>query len=324
MYKDYNCVIIKGPALPPIGGVSVYLDRFNGYLKEENQDVFFWETNKNSWNYYSKMITCLLKRWEKKTVLHLHSVSNKHILIALLISYIKNIDMFFTHHNIWAINKKYRVKMFLLKIMNKRIDKIFYNNVELPKKYKEVGIEMLHNSEHINPFIPPLLERKQSIIASYPPDLILFIERNDNNLIVCAHKIIFHDNIDLYGIDMSIKALNHLSKHFPRMGLIIAIANLNEREYLNDLIKALEKNMKDQIYILSPQYEVWPLFEYCSLYLRPTSSDGYGLSIDEAIYMGSKALASDVCRRHPEAYIFSSRNQIEFENSIVKILESEI
>jgi glycosyltransferase involved in cell wall biosynthesis len=82
----------------------------------------------------------------------------------------------------------------------------------------------------------------------------------------------------------------------------------------------------------------------CDLFIRPTNTDGYGVSIAEVISLNKPAIASNVCKRPEGAILFENRNiedlfiktndvinnyeehrtkieNIEFEDNAEKILE---
>jgi glycosyltransferase involved in cell wall biosynthesis len=79
-------------------------------------------------------------------------------------------------------------------------------------------------------------------------------------------------------------------------------------------------NYRQNLFILTGQNEIWPLFKHCNLMVRPTSIDGYGVSIAEAIHFDCPALASDVCERHHKAKLFKSRDNLDFYNKASSIL----
>lgn len=49
-----------------------------------------------------------------------------------------------------------------------------------------------------------------------------------------------------------------------------------------------------------------------SIYLRPSLIDSYGLAISEALDVGARALASDVCARDPRCMVFATGDKAEF------------
>lgn len=52
----------------------------------------------------------------------------------------------------------------------------------------------------------------------------------------------------------------------------------------------------------------------CTAYLRPTSRDSFGIAVADAVELGTVAIASNVCRRHPGAYEADISTYLKFES----------
>lgn len=325
LYSHYDLVVLKGPGLPPIGGVSIYLKRSKAVMDRLGQKYSHWETNLNSFVYYRKFLQLLLSNLQDKIIVHLHSVRNKHIILLLFLSYIRSIDIAFTHHNVWAISKKFKLKRMLLKLLNRRAVSIFYVNIDTPDFYIKMGVDLHPNATLCSPFVPPPSEDRELIEQSYPPTLHEFIKEKEPLLITAAHKIVFQDDIDLYGLDMVVKALIETKKDFSNIGLIVALADdTSHNSYIKSLKSMItDSNLKLHVFWLTPQYQIWPLFSKCDVYLRPTLTDGHGVAIDEAIHEGCSVLTSDVCKRNSKAHIFRSRNLEDFIFKLKHILKEK-
>lgn len=61
-----------------------------------------------------------------------------------------------------------------------------------------------------------------------------------------------------------------------------------------------------------------------SVYLRPSLIDSYGLAISEALDVGARALASDVCERDPRSVTFATHDQAEFLAKGLSMFEGKI
>ena len=57
------------------------------------------------------------------------------------------------------------------------------------------------------------------------------------------------------------------------------------------------------------------------LMIRPTCTDGYGISIAEALFFDCPAIASDVCPRPEGAVLFKNRDMDDFEQKTRELLE---
>ena len=57
--------------------------------------------------------------------------------------------------------------------------------------------------------------------------------------------------------------------------------------------------------------------------VRPTCTDGFGVSIQEAITFGCPAVASDVCQRPTGTVVFKNRDMEDFERKVRSILSAK-
>ena len=132
-------------------------------------------------------------------------------------------------------------------------------------------------------------------------------------------SFVFSRGIDLYGFDISINLISELLKRYNiKVGLIIAVADNSNTQFYKCL-KGQSKRLgiDSQIFWITNQKEIWPLFKDVNLFIRPTNEDGYGISIDEALHFNCPAIASNVCKRNPEAIIFKNRN---LDDLLAKVL----
>jgi len=173
-------------------------------------------------------------------------------------------------------------------------------------------------------FLPPILEEEDSILNSYSQQLRDFTLDHSPLLIVNASRLVFYQGVDLYGIDMCIKLLPKLIKTFPRVGLLIALAEIGDLNYYQTLQTGIIKNgLKSVIHVMTGNKEIWPLFKNAHLLVRPTIADGYAISLREAIEFGCSTVASDVCDRPTETVLFKSRDEEDFFTAVMQVLSLE-
>ena len=58
------------------------------------------------------------------------------------------------------------------------------------------------------------------------------------------------------------------------------------------------------------------------VFVRPTNTDGYGISIAEAIYFKVPAVASNVCSRPEGTILFRSRDSDDFVSKVNHVLNN--
>lgn len=207
------------------------------------------------------------------------------------------------------------------------------------------------------PFLPPDITRESQILAQYPATLFTFLAQQQPVILVNASRISFWQGIDVYGLDQAIALLVQLYQqpgHQP-VGLILAIAQLDQPAYLQQLIQqalrelnlscplsatciwhqlALAPNLgvlltpeigsgqccRLPVYLLTGNYELWPLLKRVQLFLRPTSTDNCAVSEAEAAYFGTPTVASDVCQRSANTILFKARDQHDLNQQVQQLL----
>lgn len=172
-------------------------------------------------------------------------------------------------------------------------------------------------------FLPPDLTQEHFIIKTYPINLFSFIDTHYPIILANAFQLRLLQGIDLYGYDMCLELLHKLHKAYPFSGLIFALGSIgNEPYYLQMQKRAKELGIYDQTFILHGQKELWPLYKCANIFVRPTSSDNYGISVAEALFFGIPAIASDVCIRPKGTLLFTSRDIVEFYDKVSHVLNS--
>jgi hypothetical protein len=166
-----------------------------------------------------------------------------------------------------------------------------------------------------------MINEKDKLMASYSESLIEFIV-TDRLLVVSGYSVKFHNGKDLYGFDVAIKLHSKFINDGLDTRLLLVIPDLNKKslEYLEKLIIQNGVTM-DSCYILSGQISLWPLFTFAKLFLRPTLTDGYGVSVAESVFLGCNTLASDVCERYDGAYIYAVDDFEELYNKALYLIK---
>jgi glycosyltransferase involved in cell wall biosynthesis len=174
-----------------------------------------------------------------------------------------------------------------------------------------------------NAFIPPPLDEEDKILESYPQELSFFINDRQPLLIANAASLVFYQDTDLYGLDMCIELTAKLKEKYPNIGFLFALANDKENQtYLHKMKNRIKKlGIEENFIFMTGQKELWPLLKKADLMVRPTSNDGYGISIAEALYLGCPAIASDVCKRPENTVLFKTRNVDDLLFKVKKVFD---
>lgn len=162
-------------------------------------------------------------------------------------------------------------------------------------------------------FLPPDESREHQVIATYPTSLHTFLYSHSPLILGNAFQLSQIQGKDLYGVDLCLQMIARLAHDYPRLGFVLALAQIGNEEYFRHLCFLAHKmQIADNLYILSDHKEIWPLMKRVDLFVRPTRSDGASVSVQEALYFGTPVVTSDVCVRPAKAIAFENQNVNDF------------
>lgn len=261
---------------------------------------------------------CLIS--PQKHTFHLNEF-NTLTMIALLLRPFQ-CRIILQNHSIRILDTFRNMKKIMTKLFIKKVDYCVLVGEHLKDGYRKNNIQLPKRVVVKSPFIPPPLEDEEHILSTYSEEVISFLNNHEQILIGNASKITFYKNIDLYGIDMCIEVIRILKNKYPKIGLIFALAEIGNEEYFKSILEKIkEYKIEGNILFLTGQKELWPLFKKSDIMIRPTYSDAYGISIEEAIYFNCRAVASNVCNRPEGTILFENRNINDLVCNIEKCIE---
>lgn len=297
--------LLIGPLPPPIGGVSNHLSRFS---QRNNIPVF---REKSKYTYHDFLYILRLSKKE----IYSHTISWR-ILAFLFIKGLfmnRKCEYYIINHNFQGVTTvqktlKGMIHFFLIKKYVNKCKVIYVVNPDLIHKMKTTY--GLLNYMVFDPFVPPDESKEDEIWESYGQDVQKFISEHDILISSGAWQLSFHNGEDLYGLDLLIRMQADLKEYKPKVGLIFFIGDPNyNAKYLKKCHGLIDElGVRDDIYFITGQKEMWPIIKYSKVFIRATNTDGDPLSIKEAIYFGTKVIASNCCTRVKEVSIFQSRD----------------
>ncbi|WLD82862.1 glycosyltransferase [Selenomonas dianae] len=302
-----------GPLPPPLGGISVYLYRLK-HLKPNDRYI-----NSNTLG----KIGFLRLLCKKKEELVLHGYNMKKLTALYFASLFLGLKYTVVLHGEGVFQRKNVISWYLLRKSLQRAQSIQFVNQKLKERMGEMFPELLSCFCVQSPFLPPPLEDEAAILGTYPKELHHFITNSSPLLVANAFKIVFwNDGTELYGLDMCVELVHRLKSQYPQIGLVFALADdSSEPDYFAKVKeRILTDKLNEHIYFMTGQRELWPLFRKADLMVRPTCTDGYGISIAEALYFDCPAIASDVCVRPEGTILFNSRDMDDFYEKASEIL----
>ncbi len=305
-----NRILIFGVIPPPYGGISIHVKRFVEYINRTHINFIFYKSNINEVNKYAQISfkKFLLKNVNfQKCIIHLHGFqSATNCCLLLMLSWFFNKKVIITIHN-----DRFNSDFSKLNVIQKIVVIIFYNNIcQLIAVNSKTDFLFINENKItvIPAFIPPTPD--ETDINQLPR--IFHQIRNKHKFLITANafRISFYNNQDLYGIDLSIELIKRLIQNACKdAGFIYVIPDIGEHEYFEKMKKLIyDYQLKDHFHFYTQPVAYPAVINMCDLFIRPTNTDGYGVSIAEAISLKKPAIASDVCKRPEGTVLFKSRN----------------
>jgi len=307
-------VINIGVYPPPFGGVSNHLQRLRKYLEKENVknesiDLSNYRSDEkinNKIKIMSWKKTILYLLFQKKAILHFHNFSWKNALIYYILGF--NHFTILSFHDDRFLLEIEKAPIILRKLIIKSINSMNYIIVD-SSKCRIIAEEIIENKSKIfiiPEFIPPSeIPRldEQRLIAKMRKKYKFLISSN-------AFQISFHNNVDLYGIDMLIKLTARLNKENIDTVFCFLLPNIGNNNYFLKLKEEIIRlNISDRfLFITNPLKEASSLWKESDLVIRATNTDGNSISIYEALSIGTPVIASDCVPRPDGVVLFKTRD----------------
>jgi len=322
-------IALIGVYPPPYGGISVHIQRLNEQLEKRGFQSVIYDFGKKK-DILQKNVKVIknTKGWmlkyflnAKEDIVHYHGYESKSLLFFSLFSIVRKKKVIFTFHSFRYNIKNIDLLHKLIFWMAAKANMYFITvGPQIKKKIISLGIKP-ENIEVIPSFIPPTVREDE--IAEIPQEVWDFIDSHSPVISANAFKINFYDNQDLYGIDMCIDLCANLKQYYPKIGLVFALPDIGDYEYFNKMKQRIaEKGIENNFLFITKQYQFYPILMKSDVFVRPTNTDGYGVSIAEAIYFKVPVVASDVCPRPAGTILFKSRDIENFVLKVKNVLDS--
>ena len=320
----YDVVEIWGVYPPPIGGISVYCKRLTDMLHDMDSSV----TMKNFGRSRSDCAYVKDVRspfWElfrlpfiKRRIIHVQ-FRNMLFLSALCITGWKHKIVITLHNRKMLLEEGWRGRM--SRLFLNRADAIIFNDPSFTGLLnKKFGTD-IHKMTVLPAFIPPSEDEKRGVT----PEIERFCQRYRYTISSNASILMRNMYGDVYGFDQLIGMMDILvNRNGMDVGVVFLVSEIGDEKLFEEGMKRIETlGLKERFLITVGSdvngYEVW---ERTDLFVRATSTDMEGISVKEALFSGTPAIASDVCSRPPEAVLYHNGDVEELAGKSMEILES--
>lgn len=284
-------LLIIGSVPPPIGGVSIHVERLVENLKKINFDFEFIDLKREK-------KTVLFSKVFQSKLIHLHTSSTYfRFLLVLLCFFIRKKIIFTFHGNLgrfgWFKNKLEEISIRLAFIP------ILMNEDSYSRAKRING-----NSRFISAFIPP------TKIINFDPDFELKVDTFVAKFKTTFCTNAFNVSFDKYGKEVyRITDLITLFSKKNNLGLIISDPS---GMYLK-MIKRENIVCPKNILIIPFDHDFNAVIKKSSCMIRFTTTDGDSLSVKETLLAGKPVIASNVVQRPKQVTVVNDIASLEEE-----------
>lgn len=293
--------IAKKP--PPIGGVTIHVQRLNQILLENGLKSEVFDYSKNiSINHLSKIFS--------SNIIHLHVSHRLFRLILILLFRLFGKKVVITFHGKYDF--KQILDKFSILICNHAI---LLNNYSFSNA-KKISEE---KSSLVTAFIPPITLHPQELRF----DSLKAIERlkQEYKYVFCtnAWNIAYDiDGNEIYGGSILVEIFSEITD----IALIFSDPKGNYQFFLKKKYVSLPSNILFIDYI----HDFVEVIQLCDALIRATTTDGDSLSVHEALFFKKDVITTDVVNRPSGCILYSNRSELkiilnDFENLVGKYIQ---
>ena len=323
--NSINIINILGVYPPPLGGVSIHVKRLiHGLNKYRLIFLINYGSKVKGFEYIENIhslpfyIFSLL--WKRRRIIHVHS--NSYVIFLLLLLFGIRHKIGVTLHNQRIARMKSSFKQFVFTSFFHRADFIILNS----KKYSDILVQKYRLSENrlhvIHIFIPPM----KSESCGLPKGVLEFGKKCNYLISANAFRLVIEDGLDLYGLDLLIELIHDLREdEYINTGLLFCLPEIGNKKYYEELLEKiadyhLEEYVKIVSGVIQNAFEYWKISD---VFIRPTTTDIEGISVKEALWVNTPAIASDVCERPAGTLLFENRNYLDLKDKVLKIYKKD-
>lgn len=318
---------------PPYGGISIHVKRLCEYLQEKQVNSKLYDIGKiikrdaDFTRTSVKWLNTYLMN-TNEDLLHYHGYEpNSEWMLKIIprlaiFQIIRRKKVIITIHSFrYDVEPtfKNRLIFYILAVSSVHFIAV---NPDIKEKLVKLGIKK-ENIEVIPGFIPPIVNDEE--IKKIPEYVWNFIDKHHPVIAANAFKIAFFNGQDLYGIDLCVELCENLKKIYPNVGFVFCLPDIGDDNYFKWInARIREKKISNNFLFVLEQNQLYPIIMKSDVFIRPTNTDGYSLSIAEALYFNIPTISSDVCDRPPGTILFENRDLNDLTQQSIDLLNNYI
>lgn len=301
---------IFGPYPPPLGGISVHIERISKYLKMNQIDYtifnygYFKSENiiatKKSPLFYLQFL--FENRFQ---FIHFHNNFSLEFLYYFVFSILNKTPLLITIHAESILHAgSFQKKFFLFFI-----------------KYTQ-NVQFISVSENIYHLLKKENLDVVFLPAYVPPtsvDLKATLPDSRHQFLFSVWRLTEAEARNVYNVPLAFEFLRQNKSQF-KMIFMIGSRSASDLKYLNKLIS--DYDLSEDIEIIFDQ-NIVDYIHNCKFILRTNTADAYGISLQEAMDLGVPAIGSDVCLRPEGTVIFENNNLNDLTQKINAVVTTD-
>jgi glycosyltransferase involved in cell wall biosynthesis len=314
-------LLIIGPILPPVGGISIHIDRFVKLFNEEFIIDFVDEARlkkKGIFNLRSFNLSEYFRKIHSADIIFIHSVKRIQRYFHLIAGKLTKSKVIFTVH---TYPKSLGFPFgFLDRFVFNLANRVIFVNQHM-NSYLKLPVDKIFVK---HAFLPPVLEKE----AELPSSLLEIIEnaKKDGKIIIGSNgwKLQKFNGEDMYGLDLCMKAVHSLKNKGVRNLFVFNVSTIEGVEdYFDSCLEQISKySIQDSFLLLNEKLSFVKLIEKADITVRATNTDGDSLSIRESLFFNKPIIASDVVERPKGVILFKTRNEKDLENKLEECIRN--
>ncbi|WP_299244503.1 glycosyltransferase [uncultured Aquimarina sp.] len=300
---------IFGPFPPPLGGISVHIKRIKPFLDKEGIDYTIYNhgnhkeervvaTNKSPLFYLKLLFS------KQYSLFHFHQFFFFHFFYYMIFSFLRREKIIVTIHSerILGYNKIIKSLVLFVLTRTRRLQLI-----SVSKNLNDYLNENKIKSIFLPAYVPPIFVKEKKIESK--KKLFLFSVWKFNQKL--ANEI--------YNVPLAFEYLRRNKDDFTMLFMIGSESN-SDLIYLKQILEKYD--VSESVEVIFDENLV-DYVKNCEFIIRPNLSDGYGVSIQEAMDLGVPAIASNVCERPKGAVLFKNDDIEDLSRSITYVMNTE-
>jgi glycosyltransferase involved in cell wall biosynthesis len=281
-------IALIGSLPPPIGGVTIHVQRLFASLRAKDVDVEVLDF---------KIVGIIkgIQQLSEFSIVHLHLSNPLFRLFLVIVCRLLQKKVVVTIHGDLG-------RFSLLK--NKCDDLSVYladSTIVLNQKSLRKAIRLNPHSKMISAYIPPLHTKELPVDVMRE---LLSLKQKDLYATNCYNISFDKDQKEIYGISGLIA---YFEKHQVSKRLIISDPTGNYRDYIKANFNFKMKN----ITWLCFEHDFFEVLRHVKGFIRNTTTDGDSLSVHEALSLGVPTYTTDVVSRPKGAILYSNIKELD-------------